>query len=99
VIEAGLVDTGISYDLAGRTFHLLPPPKYDYQGEGRVVVEITVDRSGKVTQANPGAKGSTTLDEYLLNAAKESAMKAQFEPKPDAPVIQKGTITYNFTLK
>ena len=34
----------------------LPPPKYDYQGEGRVVVEVSVDRSGKVVQANPGTK-------------------------------------------
>lgn len=96
---SGTGDKGISYDLAGRNFQSLPAPRYDYQGEGKVVVEISVDRSGKVTQANPGAKGSTTLDEYLLNAAKEAALKATFEPKPDAPVIQKGTITYNFLLK
>ncbi len=96
---SGTGDKGILYDLTGRNFQSLPAPRYDYQGEGKVVVEISVDRSGKVTQANPGAKGSTTLDEYLLNAAKEAALKALFEPKPDAPVIQKGTITYNFVLK
>ena len=50
-------------------------------------------------QAVPGIKGSTTLDEYLLKVAKEAAMKATFEAKPDAPAIQKGTITYNFKLK
>ncbi|MGQ9620830.1 MAG: TonB family protein [Bacteroidales bacterium] len=96
---SGTGDKGISYSLEGRGYQLLPTPKYDYQGEGRVVVEVSVDRTGKVTQAIPGAKGSTTLDEYLLNAAKEAALKARFEPKPDAPVIQKGTITYNFVLK
>jgi len=26
-------------------------------------------------------------------------MKATFEPKPTAPLIQTGTITYNFILK
>jgi outer membrane biosynthesis protein TonB len=92
-------NSGISYDLQGRGFQLLPSPKYDYQGEGKVVVEVSVDRSGKVTQANPGGKGSTTLDEYLLAVAKETALKAVFEPKPNAPLVQKGTITYSFILK
>jgi colicin import membrane protein len=96
---SGTGDKGISYDLQGRGFQSLPTPKYDYQGEGKVVVEVSVDRSGKVTQAIPGAKGSTTLDEYLLNVAKEAALKATFVPKPDAPLVQKGTITYNFILK
>ena len=96
---SGTGNSGVSYDLAGRNFQALPPPKYDYQGEGKVVVEINVDRNGNVTSANPGAKGSTTLDEYLLNAAKEAALKAKFESKPDAPLVQKGTITYNFILK
>lgn len=95
----GLGDKGISYNLQGRGFQALPQPKYDYQGEGRVVVEVSVDRSGKVTQAVPGIKGSTTLDEYLLKVAKDAAMGARFEAKQDAPVIQKGSITYNFILK
>ncbi len=96
---SGLGDKGISFELQGRGFQKLPSPKYDYQGEGRVVVEVSVDRSGKVVQAVPGTKGSTTLDEYLLRVAKEAAMEARFEAKPDAPAIQKGTITYNFILK
>jgi outer membrane biosynthesis protein TonB len=95
----GLGDNGISYDLQGRGFQKLPLPKYDYQGEGKVVVEVSVDRSGKVIQAVPGIKGSNTLDEYLLRVAKDAAMEAQFEVKSDAPLIQKGTITYNFVLK
>ena len=96
---SGTGDKGVSYNLAGRNFKSLPPPKYETQKDGTVVVEISVDRDGKVTQAVPGVKGSTTLDEYLLNAAREAALKAQFDPKPDAPLIQKGTITYNFILK
>jgi outer membrane biosynthesis protein TonB len=96
---SGLGDKGISYDLQGRGFQKLPLPKYDYQGEGKVVVEVSVDRSGKVIQAIPGIKGSSTLDEYLLRVAKEAALAAQFEVKPDAPAVQKGSITYNFILK
>jgi outer membrane biosynthesis protein TonB len=62
-------------------------------------VEVSVDREGKVIQAIPGSKGSTTLDEYLLKAAKDAALEARFEAKPDAPAVQKGSITYNFILK
>jgi len=96
---SGLGEKGISYNLQGRGYQKLPLPKYDYQGEGKVVVEVSVNPSGKVIQAVPGFKGSNTLDEYLLRVAKEAALEAQFESKSDAPPIQKGTITYNFILK
>jgi hypothetical protein len=95
----GTSNKGISYNLQGRGIQVLPKPKYDYQGGGRVVVEVSVDREGKVVQAISGTNRSTTLDEYLLNVAKEAALKARFEVKQDAPVLQKGTITYNFILK
>jgi colicin import membrane protein len=95
----GTGDKGVSYELKGRGFQKLPKPNYDYQEEGRVVVEVTVDRAGKVTQAIPGIKGSTTLNDYLLKVAKNAALEATFEPKSDAPLFQKGTITYNFILK
>jgi colicin import membrane protein len=95
----GTSGNGISYNLGGRGVQKLPSPKYDYQGEGIVVVEVSVDRSGKVIQATPGVKGSSALDEYLLKVAKDAALEATFVVKQDAPLIQKGTITYNFKLK
>ena len=96
----GLGNSGnISYDLGGRGVQSLPKPNYDYQEGGKVVVEVSVDRSGKVIQAIPGIKGSNILDDYLLKVAKEAAMKARFEAKSNAPAVQKGTITYNFVLR
>ncbi len=97
----GTGNSGISYDLGGRGYQKLPEPKYDYQGEGRVVVEVYVDREGKVNRAITGVKGSTTLDEYLLKVAKDAAMEARFNPDHSfsASEFQKGTITYNFKLK
>jgi len=94
----GLGDKGISYSLEGRSVQKLPSPEYESQVAGKVVVEITVDREGKVIQAVPGSKGSTTLDEYLLKVAKDAALAARFEANPKAPAFQKGTITYNFIL-
>lgn len=89
---------GISFSLKGRYKLSLPEPEYEYQKEGKVVVEITVNREGKVTNAIPGVKGSTTLDTYLLNVAKKAALRAKFNTKSDAPAFQKGTITYIFKL-
>jgi outer membrane biosynthesis protein TonB len=101
-VPSGSVDSknrGEGSGLGGRGYQKLPQPKYNYQDEGKVVVEVSVDRSGKVVQAVPGIKGSTTLNDYLLRVAKEAALEARFEVKSDAPIIQKGTITYNFILK
>lgn len=95
----GLGDEGISFSLEGRTPQSLPKPEYNYQVEGAVVVEVTVDRNGNVTSANPGVKGSTTLNEHLMAAAKKAALAAKFDRKPDAPAFQKGTITYHFMLQ
>jgi len=95
----GLGNEGISFSLDGRTPQGLPLPEYNYQVEGIVVVEVTVNRDGNVTKATPGVKGSTTLDENLLKAAKDAAILAKFDRKPGAPAFQKGTITYNFSLR
>ena len=92
-----LGNNGVSYDLKGRGVQTLPLPQYNYQGEGRVVVEVRVDKNGRVTQATTGKQGTTTYDEYLHNAAKEAALKTVFEPDPNNEV-QIGTITYNFKL-
>ncbi|MCF8335075.1 MAG: TonB family protein [Bacteroidales bacterium] len=90
---------GIDFSLQGRNPESLPKPDYNYQVEGKVVVEITVDKYGNVTKAVSGVKGSTTLNDKLLNAAKKAALKAKFDRKSDAPAYQKGTITYFFRLQ
>ncbi|MBN1181475.1 MAG: cell envelope integrity protein TolA [Bacteroidales bacterium] len=95
----GTGNSGISYNLDGRSPQSLPKPEYNHQEEGKVVVEVKVDQDGKVVYANPGVKGSTTLNQYLLRVAKEAALNARFDKKPEAPAFQKGTITYHFILQ
>jgi len=89
----------MNYSLSGRNPESLPKPEYNYQVEGKVVVEITVDKYGNVTKAVAGVKGSTTLNENLLRAAKKAALNAKFDRDPTAPAYQKGTITYYFRLQ
>lgn len=90
---------GYDFSLKGRNPESIPKPEYKYQSEGKVVVEITVDKLGNVTDARPGVQGSTTLDKNLYEAAKKAALLARFDRKPDAPAYQKGTITYYFKLQ
>ncbi len=95
---SGTSGNAVSYKLGGRAATYLQNPKYDYQEEGTVVVEISVDKAGNVIQAIPGKSGSNTLNENLLREAKEAAMKTKFKASQDAPAVQKGTITYHFKL-
>lgn len=91
---------GNSYSLGGRGLKgSLPRPIYPGNEQGKVVVEIFVDRYGNVVKANAGIKGSTILSKPYLDAAYNAAMRAKFDPKPDAPELQRGTITYRFSLQ
>ena len=76
----------------------LPRPTYNVQREGKVVVSITVDQYGNVTQAVPGADGTTVTDQSLWAAARKAAMESHFNKSND-PVPSQGTITYEFKLK
>ena len=94
----GIGEDGTAYQLGGRKAEFKATPIYTIQVEGKVVVAITVDRLGNVIYANPGAKGSTTLNKELLQRAKTAALKTKFEPKPSAPTNQQGKIIYSFRL-
>ncbi|MBN2595829.1 cell envelope integrity protein TolA [Labilibaculum sp.] len=95
---SGLGNKGVSYDLKGRNSMSIPKPQYNLQESGKVVVEITVDRNGKVVNARPGMPGSTTSNSTLFEAARKAAMKAVFNSDPKASAFQQGSITYHFQL-
>nr|AIF26530.1 hypothetical protein [uncultured bacterium fosmid pJB42G5] len=77
----------------------IPSPSYGVQRDGVVVVSIWVNNYGEVTKAIAGADGTTVTDNELWAAARSAALKTHFNMAPDAPVLQEGTITYNFKLK
>lgn len=75
----------------------LPKPRYASNGEGKVVIRVTVDRTGSVTAATYEPKGSTTSDPALIEEARKAALQARFTESRS--YVQGGTITYVFTLK
>jgi periplasmic protein TonB len=92
-------NTGHIFVLSGRKLLRSATITDRSQETGKVVVNITVDRNGNVTAATPGGRGSTTTSTHLYKLAQEAAMKLKFDPKPDAPEIQKGTWTAVFVVQ
>lgn len=89
---------GFGFGLAGRSLATKGSVTPDCNEEGRVVVAITVDRSGKVIAADPGVKGSTNNAPCLLAPAKATAFMYQWAPDALAPEKQIGFVVINFKL-
>lgn len=74
----------------------LPRPDYPGNAAGKVLIRVTVDRSGKVTAAVYEPEGSTTSNADLVEAARRAALRARFTESES--FVQGGTITYVFKL-
>ncbi len=97
--SGGGYGSGVTFNLDGRRMTGVPRIEDRSQETGKVVVAITVDKSGSVIKAEPGARGSTTTSAALYAKAKEAALKAKFNSAADAAEIQKGTITFVFIVQ
>lgn len=93
------IGNGSGYSLGGRKALTKPSPAYNCNEEGKVVVQITVDKNGNVTDAKPGARGTTNAASCLLVQARLAAMNTKWEPSPDGTEKQVGSIVYNFKLR
>jgi hypothetical protein len=89
---------GTGYSLGNRKAISKPAPKYTCNEEGKVVVEVSVDRNGKTTSAIAGIKGTTNTAKCLLDQARIAAMNTRWDASSDAPEKQVGKIVYNFNL-
>lgn len=91
--------TGVSFTLADRSMRLAPRLTDQSQEQGKVVIDITVDKQGNVVTASGPGRGSTTSSANLVRKAKEAAMKSKFSPSPQGVEEQRGTITFVFILR
>jgi len=96
--KGGGSGNGPSFNLSGRSMISTPKITDKSQEEGHVVVDIIVDKYGKVLRATPGARGSTTTSPVLYKKAKEAALKTKFNANPDVAEEQKGQMTFIFIL-
>ncbi len=88
-------ESNIVYYLENRYHISLPIPVYLSQGGGKVVVDIIVNRQGRVTEAVP-RRNTRIREEQTFFYAKAAALRTVFNSEPTAPKAQKGTIHYTF---
>lgn len=93
VIYAG--ESNIVYYLENRYHVSLPVPVYLAQGGGTVIVDIWVNRAGKVVEATSRNHPNKELMAY----AREAASRTRFNRESSAPSKQKGTIHYTFVAQ
>ncbi len=89
---------GGGYGLNGRSLVSRGKVQQECNEEGRVVVRIVVDRSGKVVNATPGVRGTTNNHPCLLTPAKETAFLHKWNFDSEAPSQQVGFVVVNFKL-
>lgn len=95
--QPGSGSGGVGYGLSGRGRPTKSKVVPDCDEEGRVVVEIHVNRSGSVVNALPGKKG-TTGALCLYDAAKKTALSYKWPADSKAPVKQIGFVVVNFSV-
>lgn len=88
-----------NFSLAGRQLTQKPTLSDKSQIEGRVVVKIWVDKSGRVLRAEAGAGGTTISDVSIRKKCEGAALQALFSPSETALETQTGTITFIFGFK
>ena len=89
-------ESSVFYSLKNRTKLILPIPVFKCEESGRVRVQITVNRNGKVIKAKIIQKESDTNDENLHEAALDAAYRSRFNLDNTSPIKQIGSITFNF---
>ncbi|NND15137.1 MAG: hypothetical protein HKN89_02290 [Eudoraea sp.] len=89
--------TSIAFSLVDRQGYHLPPPIYTCIEGGMIVINITVDNRGFVSEASYNSASSNTTNGCLIDNAITYAYKARFSPADKSSQI--GTITYIFQGK
>lgn len=87
----------ISFSLKNREKVYIPIPIYLCEVNGKIIVNITVNAQGKVTDAYANTS-STSSNACLIEHAIEYAKNAQFSADASMP-SQIGSITFNFIGK
>ena len=95
--SGGNKNSSISFSLVNRSKIDIPPPIYLCENGGKVIINITVNAEGNVTNAYYNAS-STTDNGCLVDHALEYAKASKFNSDSAKPA-QIGTITFLFKGK
>lgn len=93
--QGSLRNSSISFSLVGRTAIFIPNPIYTCDVPGKIVVNITVDAAGRVTDTSVNKSASSSSNQCLIDRALEYAAGATFSALSGRNA-QPGTITFYF---
>ena len=88
---------GVGFSLAGRSMIKPPSLPKNITEEGKVVVEIVVDKNGNVIRAEANGRGTNTNSSNLKTIARQAAFATKFNVS-GAEGEQKGTLTMVFSF-
>jgi TonB family protein len=89
--------TRIEYDLGGRGHRYIYRPIYKCQGNGKVIISITVNPEGEVIDAK--ILSANTNEICIQETAIASAQQSLFQIDLNADPKQRGTISYEFVAQ
>lgn len=86
---------GISHTLSRRSIIAFPPPEAEFREGGKVVIRITVNRNGAITNKQVVSASNGELRTIALKKIE----KVKFNKSEDAPEEQFGNITFVFKTR
>lgn len=86
---------GISHTLSGRSIIAFPPPEADFREGGKVVIRVTVSKSGTIVNKQVVSASNAQLRTIALRKVD----KVKFNKSDDAPEEQFGNITFVFKTR
>lgn len=95
----GIGGGGIALNLEGRSFIARPTLSDDGQSEGKISVQITVNRDGNIMTAKAGGRGTTIQNASLWRKCEDAARQARLNAIGDGPEIQAGVVIFSFKLQ
>ena len=89
---------GNSWGLNGRSLTSHNVFQQDCNESGTVIIQVNVDRQGRVTNAKLSLSGTTNTDPCLVNPALKTARTFKWKPDENAPVSQIGFVVIKFKV-
>ncbi|MES2377321.1 MAG: energy transducer TonB [Bacteroidota bacterium] len=84
--------------MAQRSFTSRPIIEDNGKHPGKVVVDIRVDKNGNVVYARGGGRGTTVVDQNLIQRCEEAVKSSHLNPLENAPDPQIGQVVFVFKV-
>lgn len=84
--------TSIGHSISGRNIVSRPDPKAEFREGGKVIIRVTVNRDGAITDSRVVSAANATIRALAL----KKLQSVRFNKSSTAPAEQFGNITFNF---